>query len=130
MPRFFVLIFLGLLCLSAHEVAAQNLQNKANEIRAAMDARDFDRAEALVREFRAGNEQVFLANNYDYLLGRLSERRGATAEAQAHYLAVLNRRSVLAPYALWHLSTLARTANDFALERQQLSRLMAAYPSS
>ena len=130
MPRFFVLIFLGLLCLSAPEVAAQNVQNKANEIRAAMDARDFDRAEALVREFRAGNEQVFLANNYDYLLGRLSERRGATAEAQSHYLAALNRRSVLAPYALWHLSTLARTANDFALERQQLSRLMAAYPSS
>ncbi len=119
-----------LLCLFGSQAAAQNLQNKANEIRSAMEARDFDRAETLTRDFRAANQPAFIANNYDYLLGRLAERRGAMAEAQTLYLAVLNRKSALAPYALWHLSTLARTANDFALERQQLARLMAAYPSS
>ena len=61
MPRFFALILCSLLCLSAHEVTGQNLQTKANEIRAAMDARDFDRAESLVREFRAANQEAFLA---------------------------------------------------------------------
>jgi soluble lytic murein transglycosylase len=112
------------------EARAQSLQNKANEIRSAMESREFDRAESLVREVRARSGGAFAANNYDYLLGRLSERRGARAEAQALYQAVLNRNSVLAPYALWRLSLLARAVGDLTLERQYITRLSSAYPSS
>src|SRR5262245_11821362 len=104
MFRLFSLILLFSLSLLAGDAAAQNLQAKASEIRAAMDAREFDRAEVLLREARAAHAEAFVANNYDYLLGRLAERRGAQTEAQALYTAVLNRQSVLASYALWHLS--------------------------
>lgn len=130
MRRSLVVFFLLLYCGFAASTAAQNLQSKANEIRAAMDGRDFERAERLVRELRAADAQAFTANNYDYLLARLAERKGGRAEAQALYQALLNRQSILAPYALWHLATLAHAAGDYALERQQLTRLAAAYPAS
>src|SRR5262249_3973848 len=42
----------------------------------------------------------------------------------------LNRNSVLAPYALWHLSALARATDDLPLERQYITRLLAQYPAS
>ena len=109
---------------------AQGLQARANEIRAAMDARDFARAESLVRALGASDAAAFTANNYDYLLARLAERRGANAEAQSLYLALIERRSILAQYALWHLSQIARRSNDLALERQYVTRLLAGFPSS
>ena len=114
----------------AVQAGAQSLQQKADEIRAAMDARDFDRAERLVKNLRASDPASFARNNYDYLLGRLAERRGARAEATSLYLAVLNRDSNLAEYALWHLAILARAAEDLALERQYIARLLARFPSS
>jgi peptidoglycan lytic transglycosylase len=110
--------------------AAQTPQKTSNEIRAAMDARDFDRAEKLVRELRSTDAAAFTANNYDYLLGRLAERRGENAEAAALYLGLLNRNSILAPYALWHLSAAARANDDLPLERQYITRLLAQYSAS
>src|SRR5215471_8706171 len=38
---------------------AQTLQNKASEIRSAMDSRDFARAESLVLAFRTADEAAF-----------------------------------------------------------------------
>jgi soluble lytic murein transglycosylase len=130
MIRLSVFLLLLWFCIFAANTEAQGLQSKANEIRAAMDARDFNRVEQFVREVRAANLQAFTANNYDYLLARLAERKGAQAEAVALYNAVLNRQSILAPYALWHLSTVARASGDLALERQYLMRVSASYPSS
>jgi soluble lytic murein transglycosylase len=130
MLRFPVFLLIIFLCAFAMNAEAQSLQNRANEIRAAMDMRDFQRAEQLVREVRATNASAFTTNNYDYLLGRLAERKGAKAEAVALYNAVLTRSSILAPYALWHLATVARSSGDLALERQYLTRISAAYPSS
>jgi soluble lytic murein transglycosylase len=114
----------------ASSAGATSLQAKANEIRAAMEAREFDRAERLVRELRASDPVAFTSNSYDYLLARLAQRRGARAEAISLYLAALNRDSVLSPYALWHLGEVARSTGDLALERQYLTRLIARYPSS
>jgi soluble lytic murein transglycosylase len=130
MLRLFAFAILFSLCAFATEISAQSLQNQANEIRAAMDARDFERAERLVRDLRAANAQAFTANNYDYLLGRLAERKGAKTEATTLYNAVLNRQSILAPYALWHLATVARTSGDLTVERQYLTRLAAVFPAS
>jgi soluble lytic murein transglycosylase-like protein/TolA-binding protein len=114
----------------APAAGAQTLQARANEIRAWMDSRDFERAEQAVRDLRAADEAAFARNNYDYLLARLAERRGARAEATALYLGLLNRNSSLADYALWHLAGMARAASDLALERQYITRLLAAYRSS
>src|SRR2546422_9689343 len=102
--RVVLLFFITALSISAQ---AQNLQASANGIRAAMDARDFERAETLVRDLRSTDPSAFTRNNYDYLLARLLERRGARSEAAALYLGLLNRNSIVKQYGLWHLSLLA-----------------------
>lgn len=114
------------------EVPARDpsLQTTADEIREAMEARDFGRAEELVTALRVQNPAAFAANNYDYLLGRLAEQRGALAEATALYTAVLSRNSNLVQYALWRLSGIARVSGDLAVERQYIARLLASFPSS
>jgi soluble lytic murein transglycosylase-like protein/TolA-binding protein len=125
-----VIVALFLLTVFAPATRAQNLQARANEIRAAMDMRDFERAEQLTRDLRAADAAAFARNSYDYLLARLAERHGANAEAAALYLGLLSRNSPLSEYALWHLSQMARAASDLALERQYITRLLAAYRAS
>jgi soluble lytic murein transglycosylase len=125
-----VCTLLVLVAVFANHADAQHLQERANDIRAAMDARDFNRAEVLVKELQAVDPAAFTRNNYDYLLGRLAERRAARAEASALYLAVLNRKSSLAEYALWRLAMNSRAAGDLASERRYIIRLVAAHPSS
>ncbi len=56
-----------------------------------MDARDFERAETLTRALQAADPALFTANNYDYLLARLAQRRGANAEAQGFYLKLVEQ---------------------------------------
>jgi soluble lytic murein transglycosylase len=130
---------LCVLCVSAASLVlfglstaanAQTLQSRAYDIRAAMDTRDFERAESLVRDLRSSDSSAFTRNNYEYLLARLLERRGARSEASAVYFELLNRNSVLSQYALWHLSRLAEEASDLPLERQYITRLLVSYPSS
>jgi peptidoglycan lytic transglycosylase len=111
-------------------VDSPTLQNRANEIRAAMDAREFERAEHLVTELRSGDPGAFTRNNYDYLLARLAERRGASEEATSLYKAIVERNSVLTEFALWRLARLARETGDLANERQYLSRLLTRFPAS
>jgi len=117
------------LCLQT-ESFAQSLQTRADEIRAAMDARDFGRAEELAASLKTSNPAEFALNNYDYLLARLLERRGARADAAVLYQAVISRSSNVAQYALWRLAVLSKASGDLASERQYLSRLLVAYPSS
>jgi soluble lytic murein transglycosylase len=109
---------------------AQPVQSKANDIRSAMDSRDFSRAESLARELRSVDQAAFTRNNFDYLLARLLERRGARSEASALYLKLLDRNSIVAQYALWHLSLLAKSSSDLALERQYITRLLVSFPAS
>jgi len=123
-------VLLFLLPLFGLPAAAQSLQSKSNDIRAAMDARDFARAEKLARELKSADQSAFIRNNYDYLLARLLERRGARSEASALYLKLLERNSIVAQYALWHLSLLAKSSGDLALERQYITRLLVSYPAS
>ncbi len=130
MLRLFIAALFFSIAIFANQAAAGGLETRAEEIRAAMETRDFDRAESLVNALRASDRAAFTRNNYDYLLARLKERRGATTEAAALYLDILNRKSALAQYCLWHLAVIARSAQDLALERQYINRLLASYPSS
>lgn len=131
-PKVFYVLSVSLvLCvLCSLPAAAQTPQSTANNIRAAMDARDFARAENLVRELRSTDQSAFARNNYDYLLARLLERRGARSEASALYLRLIERNPIVAQYALWHLSLLAKDSRDLALERQYITRLLVSYPGS
>src|SRR5690242_1244519 len=81
-PRL-AMMFVAILLITAlrSSAVAQNLQAKADDIRNAVDSREFDRAESMVRELRAADGSTFTRNNYDYLLARLLERRGAKTEA-------------------------------------------------
>ena len=72
----------------------------------------------------------FAGNNYDYLLARLLERRGARSEAASLYQALAGRSAILTQYALWHLALIGKDAGDLALERQYITRLLVSYPSS
>ena len=119
-----------LVAIFAPQAAAQTLQKKANDIRAAMDGRSFERAETLVREIRESDPEAFASNNYDYLLARLLERRGARSEASALYLGLAGRGGILTQYALWHLAMIARDSRDLSLERQYITRLLVSFPSS
>ena len=124
----FAVVVLVVVC--GDQAHAQTLQAKAREIRVAMDARDFERAEALVSQLRTADAAGFTANNYDYLLARLLERRGARSEAAALYQTLSSRGGILTQYALWHLALIARESGDLALERQYITRLLVSYPSS
>src|ERR1041384_6618724 len=84
-------VLLFLFIVFAPMTNAQSRQARANEIRAAMDIRDFERAEQLTRDLRAASPSAFSLNNYDYLLARLAERRGANAEAAALFFVLLSR---------------------------------------
>jgi len=125
-----ICVFGALLVGLSLSVHAQTLQSRANDIRSAMDARDFGRAEALVRDFQSTDAAAFTRNSYDYLLARLLQRRGARSEASAIYLRLLERGALLTQYSLWHLAMLARESGDLALERQYITRLLVGYPSS
>jgi hypothetical protein len=122
--------FVVLVVVFAHQSKAQTSQTRANDIRAAMDTRDFGRAETLVRELSATDAAVFTSNNYDYLLARLLERRGARSEASTLYQALAGRGGILTQYALWHLALIARDSGDLPLERQFITRLLVTHPSS
>ena len=122
-----IAVIIAVISLQAN---AQTLQTKANEIRAAMDGRNFERAETLLRELRTADPASFAGNNYDYLLARLLERRGARSEAASLYQALAGRSAILTQYALWHLALIGKDAGDLALERQYITRLLVSYPSS
>ena len=120
----------ALVAIFCLQTEAQTVQTTANSIRAAMDSRDFERAEKSVRELRTADPAGFTSNNYDYLLARLLERRGARSEASSLYQALLGRGTILTQYALWHLALIARDSGDLPLERQYITRLLVSHPSS
>src|SRR5690606_12526077 len=72
-------------------------------VRAAMERDDKTAAIAELSAMRANDAAAFTANELDYLLARLYERSGDTANAAVLYSNVRLRGSVLKAYATWHL---------------------------
>jgi len=108
----------------------QTPQERHARIRSAMDAGDVKAAVAELNSLRDSNSEILTANNYDYLLGRLQEKTGESAGANASYQSVVARQSVLSQYALWHLARLTRATGDLAFEREKLRQLIATAPRS
>jgi tetratricopeptide (TPR) repeat protein len=105
-------------------------QNQANQIREAVENRDNQTAIGELESLRRADSKLFAINNYDYLLGRLQERRGDASAAAASFLSVVARGSVLKPYALWHLAQIARASGNLLLERLYLQELLTLAPDS
>ncbi|HLL99891.1 MAG TPA: tetratricopeptide repeat protein, partial [Pyrinomonadaceae bacterium] len=116
----FVLLF-------AVSICAQDFRQK---IGAAVENRDYAAAAAELENLRRADRKAFELNNYDYLLARMSEKRGDYAAAMANYQSVAARNSVLREYALWHLSQLARSSGNLMLERVHLAELATTAPNS
>jgi soluble lytic murein transglycosylase len=120
-----------LLCISSFQILrAQHPRERHARIRAAVESKDNAAATAELQALLKADPALFMLNNYDYLLGRISERRGDMATAAASFQAVAARNSLLSQYALWHLSQFARSIGNLTLEREQLRQLILTTPSS
>lgn len=86
------------------------------------------KSEKQLREWQRASPETFASNNYDYLLARLLEQRGAHAEALALFQNVVARNSPLAGYALWHQAEIARANRKLSEEQTALQKLIAQFP--
>ena len=123
-------VLCALVLASFNAARAQSPRDHKERIDAAVERNDDRAAITELRSFQKAAPAVFAFNNYDYLLARLSQRRGDRATAAQSYQAVATRNDVLTQYALWHLAKIARASGDFVLERQHLRQLVAVAPSS
>jgi len=110
--------------------AALTVLGQPDRIVAAVEAADWQTARAEINKIRSTNEALFRDKNYDYLLGRIAERTGDLAGANASYQAIAANDSRLKEYALWRLAKLARATGDLVLERERLQQLTATARSS
>src|SRR5436190_1022772 len=99
---------LPLLMLFSCALMPQSQSQPPTTQRTASEQNEAAKSEQQLRELLRSNPEAFARNNYDYLLARLLEGRGA--EAAQYFQQVAQRNSPLAGYALWHLAELARTA--------------------
>ena len=124
------LVFLLLFVFSFNAISAQVSIESHAKIRAALAERSYLVVANDLRDIASKDPAGFKANNYDYLSARISEQTGDAASAMASYQSVVNRGSVLKPYALWHLSRLARASGNLTLERVYLQELLSFSPDS
>lgn len=117
-----ILFFLSVFALPSF-IFTQNLNENHSKIRYAVEQEGFADALHELKNLQKEKPKVFTANNYDYLLARLSEKQGDFANAAANYQAVVNRNSVLKEYALWHLSQIMRSSGNLLMERLYLQEL-------
>ena len=96
----------------------------------AVQSEDWPAARSEINKLRSSNETLFREKNYEYLLGRITERTGDVASATASYQAIASNGSRLREYALWRLAKIARATGDLVLERERLRQLTATAPSS
>lgn len=99
-------------------------------VRAAMERDDKTAAIAELSAMRANDAAAFTANELDYLLARLYERSGDTANAAVLYSNVRSRGSVLKAYATWHLADMARHSGNVMAERMFLREIEIGSPGS
>jgi len=124
-------LLLSTFCLLiSFSTPAQTPAEGHKRIQAAIEANDLKMAIGELQALKTSNGQLFAANNYDYLLGRLTERARDSAGSAANYQSVVARNSVLSQYALWRLARFARSTGDLVLERERLQQLITQAPGS
>lgn len=121
--------FLVLLICSV-SIFAQDISEIHKSIREFVNNRNYKAAISELQNLRRSDEKRFELNNYDYLLARLAEKQGDFGTALANYQSVVDRNSVLAEYALWHLSEISKSSGNLFLERLYLRELLTVSPQS
>jgi len=122
--------FLFILILLPTAIFSQNTPNSHSEFKTLVQNKNYKSAAEKLSALQKTQPQEFSANNYDYLLARVSEKSGDLGAAAANYQSVVNRNSVLKEYALWHLSEIARSSGNLMLERLYLQELSRASEQS
>ncbi|MBS1797884.1 MAG: transglycosylase SLT domain-containing protein [Acidobacteria bacterium] len=115
---------------SVQTTLAQTPAETHRKILDAIENRDYQTAVNELETLKKTDKRIFELNNYDYLLGRVAERRGDAAAAMANYQTVVARGSALKLYALRHLAQLARSSGNLLLERTFLQELLTFAPDS
>ncbi len=128
MHRGFVTVLLVIAALMTEMGAAGPLLDA--EVRKSLDARDYDTAIGRLQSLRDADPAAFAANDNDYVLAHVAEKAGRYSLAIASYERVARRGKDLAPYALAHISRLARSSGNLLVEREALTRLRLRYPTS
>ena len=105
-------------------------QTPAGDVFALAETGNYAAAIAELQKIARDDPKTFAANNYDYLLARYAELDGQLGLAMANYQNVAARDSLLAPYALKHLSQIARSTGNLMLERIYLQQLSMLFPDS
>jgi soluble lytic murein transglycosylase len=121
------LTLLFLLC-SSIVLAQTSNEPRREQIRIALENKNFEAALAELQAFRQAEPKIFEINNYDYLLGRVAKRQNNLAIAIASFQSVVKRNSILSKYALWHLSQIMRASGNLMLERVYLQQLSILVP--
>ncbi|MEA2174707.1 MAG: soluble lytic murein transglycosylase [Blastocatellia bacterium] len=119
-----------LLLAFAGRMPAQTPLERHEKIRASLLRGDREAALTDLQAMRASEPSVYALNDYDYLLARLSQKRGDVLTAAISYQLLVARNSRLSQYALWHLAQLARATGNLTLEREHLRRLLTLAPES
>jgi soluble lytic murein transglycosylase-like protein/predicted negative regulator of RcsB-dependent stress response len=114
----------------AQSAFPQSVGEQSKAIHAQVESGNLSDAVTSLRALKKTNSSVFTLNNFDYLLGRLLERKGDRSGASSNYKSVLARQSVLSEYAVWHLAQLARRTGDLVHERERLRQLISLAPTS
>ncbi len=123
MPQAGSFIFLLFFILLSFPVFSQESDNTYDKIRRSVEQKNYPDAISELKSLQRSNPKIFAANNYDYLLARLSEKTGDFADASANYQLVVKRDSILKEYALWHLSQIMRSSGNLLMERLYLQEL-------
>ena len=110
--------------------SAQDLADVHQRILRLVADQDYVAAIADLERLRSTEPSAFESKDYDYLLARVAESDGQSALAIINYQAVAARHSVLAAYALAHLSQIARATGNLMLERLALQKLLQFYSDS
>ncbi len=123
---FFVMLFTSLSALGIDPEFRKGFE------RARENSRNSNSAAALneLLRLRERDPKLFELNNLDYLLARTAAQNGDHALASAEFQRVIERRSVLAEYAIWHMSQLFRNSGNKVMERIYLDQLSAMFPES
>ena len=124
------------ICLSflmTKPITADNfelLQPRHQVILSNLSQRDYLTVEKELQTIRSKDSELFKINNYEYLLGRLQEKRLDFTAATKSFNAVIAQKSLLSEYAYWHLALIAREQKNLNLEQEQLKKLVNQYPNS
>ncbi len=118
---------LSLFLLLSIPISAQIHPQQHAQIKTAMDQGDYAAVERMLTLMTTASPDAFTRNNYDYLLARLLERRGANNEAMAVFQKVIARNSQLGGYALRHQAEIARAMGNLNEEQRLLQKFIAQY---